>query len=486
MLQRRIDLGPTSDEELASLKFRLGRVKQEHLEGTAEAVDLYREILLLLPEHDGARSQLENLLDDEKHGKAAAEILEPMYETTGQWENLIRALEVLVVGADSPEEKLRLLTKIGQVAAGPLDNAGRSFDAHMRALREMPSHADTVAQLEVLAIEQDRFDELVKLVVELAANETDPVLARSLYLKAAEHYATQLGNMDGAVGCYSKILESDPDGRRGAGLARDAVSRARALERAARRAASQGRAHGGSGPQGSAAGADGRGPPGKLGEAQEAIARYREILEIDPASARSLSALDALYEAPGHVARAGRQRQPSARSGGRPGRADGVHAAPRRPARAPHGRGRSRHRDLPRGSVARSIQSGSSQRSRALDAEARARARHRRSSRASLRRRRRVSQADRRPRDPGAPRGSVEQRVLLLHTIADLYETQLGELVSAVDAYARALAEDPANDATQSQLERVALSANDASKLAQIYEQQVEKVTDPQVASLFT
>ncbi|MFT3922542.1 MAG: hypothetical protein QM778_08410 [Myxococcales bacterium] len=43
VLQRRIDLGPSSDEELASLKFRLARVKQQHLEGTGEAVDLYRE-----------------------------------------------------------------------------------------------------------------------------------------------------------------------------------------------------------------------------------------------------------------------------------------------------------------------------------------------------------------------------------------------------------------------------------------------------------
>ena len=34
----------------------------------------------------------------------------------------------------------------------------------------------------------------------------------------------------------------------------------------------------------------------QLGEPQEAIARYREILELDPSSARALGALDALYE----------------------------------------------------------------------------------------------------------------------------------------------------------------------------------------------
>ena len=308
---------------------------------------------------------------------------------TGQWENLIRALEVLVVGADSPEEKLRLLTKIGQVAAGPLDNAGRSFDAHMRALREMPSHADTVAQLEVLAIEQDRFDELVKLVVELAANETDPVLARSLYLKAAEHYATQLGDMDGAVGCYNKILESDPDRRRGAGVARDAVSRARALERAARRAAPQGRAHVGSGPQGSAAGADGRGAPAR------SSARRRRPSRATARSSRSTR--------PARVRSPRSTRCTSARPCGPSSPTTSAVSSTWRKTRQQQTAYMLRLaalREHRMGAVEAAIEiyrevlsrdpsnAGGAQRARALDAEARARAGHRRDPRAALRRRR--------------------------------------------------------------------------------------------------
>ncbi|MFT3922541.1 MAG: hypothetical protein QM778_08405 [Myxococcales bacterium] len=437
-----------------------------------------------MPEHDGARGQLELLLDDEKHGKAAAEILEPMYETSGQWENLIRALEVLVVGADGPEEKLRLLTKIGQVAAGPLDNAGRSFDAYMRALREMPSHADTVAQLEVLAIEQDRFAELVKLVVELASNETDPVLARSLYLKAAEHYATQLGNMDGAVGCYNKILESDPaDEEVLASL--ETLYRVRerwnellgVLRRKAELTADPDRKE-------ALLAQMAEVHREKLGEAQEAIARYREILEIDPASARSLSALDELYEGQAmwaeladNVSRQldlaedpGQQTAYMLRLAGlREHRMGAVEAAieiyrevlSRDPSNPEALSALERLMQKPEHelAIAEVLEPlyGDTAEYRKLIGVHEIQARH---------------------------AGAVEQRVLLLHTIADLYETQLGELTSAVDAYARALGEDPANDSTQSQLERVALAANDASKLAQIYEQQVEKVVDPQVASL--
>ena len=56
--------------------------------------------------------------------------------------------------------------------------------------------------------------------------------------------------------------------------------------------------------------------------------------------------------------------------------------------------------------------------------------------------------------------GSVEQRVQLLHTIAELYEVQLGDLANAVEHATRARSrEDPANERHQAQLERVALAS---------------------------
>ena len=89
-LSRRIDLGPTTDEELAALKFRLARVKQEHLEQIAEAVELYREILLLVPEHEGALLALETLLADPQHGARRPRSSSRCTSPHGQWEELVR------------------------------------------------------------------------------------------------------------------------------------------------------------------------------------------------------------------------------------------------------------------------------------------------------------------------------------------------------------------------------------------------------------
>ena len=80
--------------------------------------------------------------------------------------------------------------------------------------------------------------------------------------------------------------------------------------------------------------------------------------------------------------------------------------------------------------------------------------------------------------------GSVERRVQLLHTIAELCETQLNDVGRAVNTYARALAEDPSSEATQAELERVALLANDATNLVETYERQVQEVQDPSVAAV--
>ncbi|HEX6239251.1 MAG TPA: tetratricopeptide repeat protein [Polyangiales bacterium] len=483
-LSRRIDLGPSNDQELAALKFQLARVKQEHLEQTPEAVELYREILLILPEHDGARQALEALLSDPQHGRAAAEILEPMYEAQGLYGQLAVALEVLVTAATDPEQRLALLTKIGNVAAGPLGDAGRSFDAFMRALREVPSHIDTMSQLEVQAIEQDRFPELVKLVVTLAEESSDPTLSRVLYLKAAEFFATQLGDMDGAVRAYNRILESDPTDeevisaletlyrvrsrypellsvlRRKVELTNDLNQKEELLVQMADVHREQ------------------------LGEPQESIARYREILELDPASPRALAALDTLYEQQSMWAELADNVQRQLDLADDPDQQIGF---------------------MLRLASLRERRMGAVEGAIAIYSEVLSREPENREALASLERLMQSPEQELAIAEILEPlyassgefeklvgvheiqvrhAGSAERRAQLLHTIAELYEGQLNDVGRAVQTYARALAEDPSSESTQAQLERVSLLANDASNLVQIYERQVHEVQEPSVAAV--
>ncbi len=73
------------------------------------------------------------------------------------------------------------------------------------------------------------------------------------------------------------------------------------------------------------------------------------------------------------------------------------------------------------------------------------------------------------------------QRVDLLHRAAGLYEQQLETYERAFDAYGRALEEDPTNEQTIGQLERLASQTEAWETLAGLYENQLEKILDSQL-----
>src|SRR4029077_9394853 len=63
----------------------------------------------------------------------------------------------------------------------------------------------------------------------------------------------------------------------------------------------------------------------------------------------------------------------------------------------------------------------------------------------------------------------ASRRVELLHQIAQLYEDAAGDLGSAFATLARALGEDPANETTQQQLDRVARATGRFTDIAHVY-----------------
>ncbi|MBX3245693.1 MAG: tetratricopeptide repeat protein [Myxococcales bacterium] len=482
-LERRIDLGPESTEELAALKFRLARALEQHLGDKPRAVDLYREVLTLLPEHDGARLALEALLDDAEVAVAAARILEPIYEMQGSHAPLIRALRVLHDGSSDADERLELLTKIAEVQGGLEDNDA-AFAAYAEALSEQPGSADTLQRLETLAITDGRFPQLVALLAKLAADVTDVELRRALWLKTAQLQEAQLEDVDGAVGSYRKILEEDA-GDLEALLALDALFR-RTERWADLVVVLRSRADQASDPEEkeellaqTAAIYD-----EYLEDPATAIGVYNEILELDPASPRALGALDDLFGRQGMWAEladnVSRQleladdedqqiRLMLRLASLRETRMEAVEVAI------------EIYRDVLLREPTNPEAQANLERLLAVDAH------------------QLVIAEILEPiyRDAGeVPKligvheiqarlaSSPERRVELLHRIAELYEVALDDYPNAFESFARALAEDPANLATQEQLERLAPAVGDLEALAKVYEERVEGLEDPALAAL--
>jgi tetratricopeptide (TPR) repeat protein len=478
-LERRIDLGPESDEELAALKFRLGRALEQHLGDKPRAVDLYREVLTIVPEHEGARVALEGLCADPDVGTRAAEILEPIYEVRGDWGALVRALRVLHSGSTDPNRRLELLTKVGEVYGERLNDAAQSFDAFGEALREMPESEDTLARLEVLAVEQERFGDLVKLVSDLAQSATSPDEKRRLWIKAAQIYDGQIGSPDGAVQAYRQILDDDPGDlevilalealyrrterwselqgvlRRRAELANDPDEKEQLLAQMAFISDEM------------------------LHAPADAIATYKEILELDPSSTRALSALDDLYAREGHWAdladntdrqlamasdpdqqielmlrlaflREQKMGQIETAIEGyrevlerQPGNEQALEALERLVQKAEH--------ELLIAEILEPIYRAQNQFDRLIFVH------------------------EIQSRHASAP----ERRVELLHQIAELYELALDDVQAAFATYGRALAEEPSNEVTQQNLSRLAAIGASYENLADVYERELQTVEDP-------
>jgi len=482
LLERRIALGPET-EELAALEFRLGRTVEVHLADRARAVELYREVLTLIPEHEGAVEALEGLLDDSDVAVSAAEILEPLYEMREAWDALVRALDVLQrASKDDLDRRLGLVMKIGDVEERRLGDPNAAFETFGKALRLAPDRPESLARLESLAIEHDRFRALVELLGELSMREDDRAQARALAVKAARLCETQLDDADGAIGFYRQVLEAQPDDEevlaaleslyargeryrelldvlhRKAELAVDPVEKEQVLTRMAEL-----HEH-------------------RLGEPGEAISLFKQILEVDPTSENALRSLDALFETQERWGDLADNLERQLAMAGDPD----AHVAImlRLAAVREHRMGATEaaietYREVldqdPRnadalGALERLLADPEHELAIAETLEP--------LYREQLAYPKLIGVLEVQARAASSP----DRRVELLGQVAELWETALDDLPRAFETQARALSDDPGNEATQRELVRLAEGTGAFEALADVYEAQVAGLDDPALA----
>ncbi len=483
LLERRIEANPENHEELAALKFRLGRVCESQLQDKPRAVDLYREVLSLLVEHDGARARLEALLDDDEVAAEASQVLEPVYEMGEDWAHYINALRVQHRFSTESRRKLQLLTRVADTYFQQIGDTERGFVSLCEAFREMPSDAPTLQRLEMLASEHELFEAVAELTGDLAANVQDVSLSRSLWIKTAEIHESQLRNVESAVSAYRKVLEADAADfevlgaldtlYRGAQRWHDLVGVLRARVEAHADPddkigvlAEMARIHG-----------------DLLDEADQSIALQNEILEVDPTDRGALTALDDLLARQGLwsdlVDNVERQLSMS----------DDPHEQTNLLLRLAEIREERLGSTDSAIEIYRDVLANDASNPTALGALERLleSSKHQASVADILE-----------PiyRDGGASARLVdvyeiqahhatapERRLALFNEIAKLQEFSLSDLSGAFESYARAFREDPGYPKSRVELERISAAVGGSDALASVYEQVVATLDDPQLAT---
>ncbi|MBN1769903.1 MAG: tetratricopeptide repeat protein [Deltaproteobacteria bacterium] len=295
MVERQRMLAAPGTPEYRDLVFRVAQICQTRLGDLGRAVEGYRSILEEDPGFQPAVDALEPALADAEHRAEVAGLLAGIFEQREDWPNLVRVTEVLADVADLADEKIGHLRRIAEIQVQRLAQPDRAFETHQRALRLSPQDEQVLVDIEQLASLLDAWPTVTRLLVEVVEAVEEREVRLRLWLKVATIRENFLSDPKGATLAYQKALEAD-------GTALDALDalerlfeseeRHEELQDIYRRRVSI------------------EVDPGRkefyyaqmafihdeiLGRSDDAIACYRDILAFDPSNDKALRALELLY-----------------------------------------------------------------------------------------------------------------------------------------------------------------------------------------------
>ena len=208
-LETDLGLADTAADKLAILA-RLGDVRQKRLGDIEAAIEGYREALVLDPSHAASRAALEAMLEDPGARREAAAILRPLYEADGMHQKLLKVLEIEAEHAETPSEKLSTIAQAAQVAEGPLNDGPLALAYTARGLREAVAEPELprwIERAERLAAATGKHEELVELLRSVVGDILDGDLQLGVTLQIADIARTRLGDTALAKAHYVKALE---------------------------------------------------------------------------------------------------------------------------------------------------------------------------------------------------------------------------------------------------------------------------------------
>ena len=281
--------------EQVALLVRLAQLRETHLGEIAGAVETYRQVLDLEEYNREAVTALERLIGNPEHELAIANILEPIYKSSNQWAKQIGVYEIMARHAFDPARKIELLHQISELHEIGGDNPDAAFGTYSRALRDDPRNDATHGQIDRLARNLGKWPEVAALYDEVANAASEDDLKVALLVRRAQIQEHELRDSVGAVATYERVLQVAPAAvdaataiqaihersadwpnlvsilKRKSEMFPNLDDRKRLLYRAAQIEEEV------------------------LGDADGAIATYRQVLEIDDVDMTAMDALERIY-----------------------------------------------------------------------------------------------------------------------------------------------------------------------------------------------
>ena len=184
-------LAVTDDpEDRVDLGIRCARLLRDHVDDPAAAIAHFRGVLNLSDEHPAALQELGELLEQSREFEALVPILEKRFEID-----------------PDPYERIQIGLRIGEVLRDELQDLDRAIAAFRRVLDAGESEGRSVAALETIFEQTERWRELIS-VLEVKA-QMSPGDETRIRLRIGRILEEKETDFDGAIEVYEDIVRFD-------------------------------------------------------------------------------------------------------------------------------------------------------------------------------------------------------------------------------------------------------------------------------------
>ncbi|MFO0727023.1 MAG: hypothetical protein U1E65_24800 [Myxococcota bacterium] len=193
VLEKRVELAESDDEQSFELYCRLGALWEERMSEPEEALAWYKKARALKPREPKVLRALARLIDKDQAP-----------------EDLHAVLEQLADRTQDGRELVEILPRLAELASDNFGRRGEAIDLHKKVLELDPVHPKSTAELERLYELEERWTELAEqLDKQLRAAKDDKEVTR-LQRKLGFVRGTRLGSVDEAVQSWNQLLRRNP------------------------------------------------------------------------------------------------------------------------------------------------------------------------------------------------------------------------------------------------------------------------------------
>ena len=200
-----------ADERKASLLLETARIYANHQDDYASALERYERVLDLVPNQDGALSDLVELAKTEANFEAAGALVAEPLESVGRYAELGAVLEARAGYSADPDERAQALQRLARIRLERLDEPGGALSA-LNALIETVDAVELESVLDEsgrLAVSLGQAAEQHDFLALRSANEDVETAARVATAQYAAYLAEEvMGEPDKALNVLTPLIET--------------------------------------------------------------------------------------------------------------------------------------------------------------------------------------------------------------------------------------------------------------------------------------